>query len=369
MKGRLMRTTLSRAAASAAAFACAVAVSATGLAGTAATAAAATATSSANAVPGPGDGQFTLAPAPGANGEPRPYFMMTIAPGRSAEDIIVFGNNGPAEEEFRVGVSDGETAGNSGSAYGGVTGRCAGPACWLAGLPATVTLAPHSQEEVRFQVAVPANAHFEQYLAGITATPAQTPKPVTLRAKGNSSTKVIIVSRVIIGVAITVGSLTALDTKVKVTGVTATWIDGASRLSVDVRNVGQRFAKGVGDVTCAVDGVKHTYPVTMNTVLPGDAAALQVNGNGMQSGDWPCAVRISGSGGLAVTWSGDVIIPAATAGATKRIAPNDYVVPSEPGIPIWAIVLMVLGGFILFSIWALILRRNHDKNLGKPTDP
>jgi hypothetical protein len=31
--------------------------------------------------------------------------------------------------------------------------------------------------------------------------------------------------------------------------------------------------------------------------------------------------------------------------------------------------LMVLAGLILFSIWALILRRNHDRNLGKPTDP
>jgi hypothetical protein len=29
---------------------------------------------------------------------------------------------------------------------------------------------------------------------------------------------------------------------------------------------------------------------------------------------------------------------------------------------------MVLAGLILFSIWALILRRNHDKNLGNPSD-
>jgi len=41
---------------------------------------------------------------------------------------------------------------------------------------------------------------------------------------------------------------------------------------------------------------------------------------------------------------------------------------SGVGIPAWAIVLMVLAGLILFSIWALILRRSHDKNLDNPTD-
>jgi hypothetical protein len=43
------------------------------------------------------------------------------------------------------------------------------------------------------------------------------------------------------------------------------------------------------------------------------------------------------------------------------------VVPPGAGIPGWAIALVVLGGLILFSIWALILRRNHGKNLGNPT--
>jgi hypothetical protein len=63
-----------------------------------------------------------------------------------------------------------------------------------------------------------------------------------------------------------------------------------------------------------------------------------------------------------------VIVPAEAAAATKRIGENDYVVPPGAGIPGWAIVLMVLGGLILFSIWALILRRSHNKNVSNPTD-
>jgi hypothetical protein len=87
----------------------------------------------------------------------------------------------------------------------------------------------------------------------------------------------------------------------------------------------------------------------------------------MHAGTWPCTVALKESPVGTVTWTGDVTVPAEAAAATKRIAPNDYVVPSGSGIPAWAIVLMVLAGLILFSIWALILRRSHDKNLGKPT--
>jgi hypothetical protein len=40
------------------------------------------------------------------------------------------------------------------------------------------------------------------------------------------------------------GPLASLDTKVDVNGVTAGWIQTLVRLSVNVRNVGQRFTKG-----------------------------------------------------------------------------------------------------------------------------
>ena len=136
-----------------------------------------------------------------------------------------------------------------------------------------------------------------------------------------------------------------------------------------MRNTGQRFTRGHGEMTCTLGSVSRTYPVYMDTVLPGDGAGLAVNGIGMHSGTWQCAVALNDTPAGTATWTGDVVVPAAVAAATRRIANNDYVVPSSPRIPIWAIVLMVLGGFILFSIWALILRRNHDRNLRQPTDP
>lgn len=44
-------------------------------------------------------------------------------------------------------------------------------------------------------------------------------------------------------------------------------------------------------------------------------------------------------------------VPKTVAPATKRIASNDYVAASGPSIPLWAIVLIILAGLILFSVW------------------
>ena len=316
----------------------------------------------------PEPGQFALTPTPAADGQARHYFKLAVDPGHSGRVVIVVINVGSAPITLRLGTSNGATAANSGSAFGPLTRPCAGIGCWVTGLPETVTVRQHSSEEVPFQVAVPARTEPGQYLAGITATPATAPKPVKIKSSGHTGTgtQVVILQRVSVGVAVTVGPLDRLDTKVVITGVTASWIETLVRLGVNVRNDGQRFTKGAGHMACQVAGVTRSYPVEMDTVLPRDTAALQVNGIGMRAGSWPCTVTIKDSGGHTDTWAGTVTVPAEVAAATKRIGQNDYVVPAEPGIPTWAIVLIVLGGLILFSIWALILRRSHDKNRARP---
>jgi hypothetical protein len=316
----------------------------------------------------PGAGQFALTPAPGPSGQSRPYFTLAIDPGGSVRDAIVVSNTGSTAITLRLGTSDGITAAYSGSAYGPLATSCGKIGCWVTDLPRTVTVGPHSEQDVPFRVTVPAGTAPSQYLAGISATPATAPKPVKLKLTQRSGTQVVIVQQVSVGVAVTVGQLARLRVTMNIAGVTAGWIETLVRISVNVRNVGQRFTKGTGRITCQLDGTTHTYPVDMDTVLPGDTAALQVNGIGMHTGDWPCTVRITSSAGHVDTWAGTVIVPAETAAATKRIAKNDYVVPPRAGIPGWAIVLIVLAGLILFSIWALILRRNHAKNVGNPGD-
>jgi hypothetical protein len=368
MKGWLMHRKLFRGAAVAAAIA---ALAAAGLVGQAKASTARPTSPSTTARPamrGSAPGQFTIGPAPAPDGAPRGYFIMAIAPGGSDHDVIDFSNGSSTTQKISVGTTNGLTATDSGSAFGDLAGACSGIGCWITGLPTTITLAPDTTEEVGFLVKVPADAKPMQYLGGITARPTTAPRPAATKAAGRTSTHVIIVAQVTIGVAITVGRLASLRTRLDMTGVTATWIDSLVRLSVDVRNRGQRFTKGTGNVSCTLNGTTRSYPLDMDTVLPGDGAALPVNGLGMHTGVWLCTVKIKDSGGRTDTWTGDVTVPSTVAAATKRIAPNDYVVPSEPGIPGWAIALMVLAGLILFSIWALILRRSHDRNRGKHAD-
>jgi hypothetical protein len=320
------------------------------------------------ALPPPVAGQFTLSPAVGGDGQPRAYFKLSVRPGRSATDVVVFGNGGAAPEKLRVGVTEGITAANSGAAYGALATDCTGPACWVAGLPRIITLPPHTQEAVTFRVSVPAGTRPAQYLAGITAMPVQASRPERISTNGHASTQVIVLSRVVIGIAVTVGELAELHTKTEISGVSAAWIDGLVRLTARVHNSGQRFAKGNGTLNCAPGALgaanhapaknpagTHSFRLFMDTVLPGQGAGLPVNATGLGPGTWQCAAHISLATGGSTAWAGSVTVPSAVPAATRRIASNVYVVPSG-GIPGWAIALLVLGVLLLLSLWAVLLR-------------
>jgi hypothetical protein len=307
---------------------------------------------------------FTVGPAPAADGQPRGYFQLSAVAGGSLQDVVAFGNTGAVTERLRVGVTDGTTATDSGSAYGPLTSNCAGTACWVTGIPPTITLAPHTQEEVKFQVNVPGGTRPAQYLAGISATRDAASPPVPTAS--GARTQVTIVPRVVIGVAVTVGGLATLTSQAEITGATAGWVDGIVRLTVAVHNSGQRFTKGTGVISCGMDGATHSFGLSMDTVLPGQGAGLPINATSLRQGTWQCSGRLKAADGGTTSWTGTVVVPSTVPAATKRIASNDYVVPASPGIPLWAVGLMIIGGLILISIWVVFLRRGRNRNRNTP---
>jgi hypothetical protein len=310
-------------------------------------------------------GEFTVAPALTTSGQARGYFQLSTGAGDSVLDVVAFSNDSSATEELRVGVTNGVTATNSGSAYGNLTNRCVAIACWVLGIPKSVTLAAHTTEEIRFEVKVPAGTSPAQYLAGITASPEAASRPVKLKS-GSTQTQVRILPRVVIGVAVTVGKLSAMRIKTSIPGVTAGWVDGTPRLTVRVQNDGQRFTKAAGTLSCANGGSKHSFALTMDTVLPGTGAGLPVNGTGMSPGTWQCSAHLKETGGTIVSWTGKVNVPASGPARTKRVSSAAgsaaYVAPSG-GIPAWAIGLMVLGGLLLVTLWAMFLRRERNQRV------
>ena len=307
----------------------------------------------ASAAPGPGP--FGLVPAPTATGQPRPYFKLTITPGGSASDVVIIRNDGTGTERLRVGTSNGITAANSGSAFGGFSPRCAGVGCWVTGLPAAVTLAPGTGLALGFRVAVPAGTPPAQYLAGITVVAAARPQPVRIASRGHVSFKVVVVDEVTVGVAITVGPLARLRTRLEVPAVTAGSIGSLPRLYVHVRNTGQTFVRANGTLSCRAGGRARLFRVIVDTVLPGGEAVLPVNAPGLGGGLLSCTLRLRDDAGHAVDWSGTVDAAAPAQVRTIHTGNGAYsVVPGNP-VPAWAIALMVIGALILAALVRILV--------------
>jgi hypothetical protein len=315
-------------------------------------------------VSAPAPGPFGLIPTPTAAGQPRPYFQMTIVPGRSAVDTAIISNEGTRPQRLKVTVSKGVTAANSGSAFEGTTGPCEGTSCWVKGLPGKVTLAPGARKLFAFRVTVPRWTRPGQYLAGITAESAIRPRSVVVGSNGHSQARAIIIDEVTVGVAVTVGDRSRLRTALAISPVSAGWIGSTPRLYIPVHNPGQTFVTATGRITCTSAGRRHSYRVIMSTVLPRGGAVLPVNAPGLVSGPTPCAIRLNDGTGLPVTWSGVVDVPPRT--ITRTYHPVKGVYVSLPGqtVPPWAIALMVIGGLTLTSLVAVLIQSR--RRLARP---
>jgi hypothetical protein len=272
----------------------------------------------------------------------------------------VVSNESGKTERLRIVRSTGVTATNSGSAYEAVTGRCRSSTCWVTGLPRTVTLGPGARKSLPFRVSVPRGTRPGQYLAGITAESARKPRSVSLGKHGRSSARAIVVEQVTVGVAVTVGSLARLRTGVRIVRLSAAWIGTTPRISVIVRNTGQTFVRATGPLVCHQDGRRRSYPVYMQTILPGGTAALAVNAVRLRTGSIPCSVRLRDAAGAVFSWYGTVNLPNRKVTRTYNTAKGVYVSLPTAAVPPWAIALMVIGALIVASLTVLLLRRRRS---------
>jgi hypothetical protein len=313
-----------------------------------------------------GNGQFGITPAPAGNGIAAPYFMITMPAGGSDAAMAVVTNQGSTTEKLKLGQATGVTAGNGGSAFSRPAPRCTGPGCWVTGLPGTVTLPGHSHIRLPFTVHVPAGTHPGQYLAGLTAQPATRPRAVRLGSTGKGAkVQAVIIRQVTVGVAVTVGSLSQLTTRLRIPTVSGVALGRLPRLNILVRNTGQTFTHALGRASCTAAGKRHSYRVFADTVLPGGHALIPANAPGLPEGtSMPCTVRLRYGAGLTVSWAGQVTIPAPPAGHTVHTGPGAYSVVPPNTIPPWAILLIVIGGLALV-LMAMLLVRAHRR--GKTT--
>jgi hypothetical protein len=315
------------------------------------------------AAPAGGNGQFGLTPVPDSAGRVAPYFMLTMAAGESATDIALISNEGQVAEKLKLSRATGVTAGNGGSAFSQEFKGCSGTGCWVSGLTGEVALPPGAAEKVKFTVRVPAGTPPGQYLAGLTVEDATAPPSVKVGSNGKATAKAVILERVTVGVAVTVGALSRMTTRLRIPDVTGEAIGSTARLNLELANTGQTFAHGTGKASCTVAGKSHSFAVFAATVLPHDQAVIAVNAPGLPEGaTMPCAVSLGYGNGLIAKWAGPVTVPAPPRARTVHTGPGAYSVLPENGIPAWAIALIVIGALVLAALAVVLLRlRRHRR--------
>ena len=308
---------------------------------------------------------FGLNPAPLPDGRSESYFNLTAGTGQRATATVILSNLGHKSEKLRLSRSLGVTAANGGIGYAAATGPCSGPACWLAGVGRTVTLAAGVREKIAFTVRVPAGAARRQYLAGITAELAAKPKATKVGQHGKATAKAIIVEQVTVGVAVTVGNLSQLRNRLEIGGVSGQALGKIPRLNVALRNAGQTFSGGTGRMSCTSAGKNRSFRVATNTILPGDQAQIAVNARSLQEGATvPCVVRIHYGHRQTVSWSGMVTVPKTNIARIVHTGPGAYTVIPTSGIPGWAIALIVVGGVAIAGVAVLLVRSRRVGRFG-----
>jgi hypothetical protein len=313
---------------------------------------------------------FGLAPAPDGWGYTPPYFSLGLAAGRSATATAILSDTGTDAETLELGVSLGITAVNSGTAYSGFTRQCAGAACWISGLPRRVTLTAGAREPLPFTVRVPAGTPDGQYLAGLSAEVAGRPGAVRLPGSGQATVRAVVVQQVSIGVAVTVGRLPALRTRLRIHRVTSQDIGPVVRLYIQLGNAGQTFAHAAGRATCAAAGAPRSFAVSTADILPGGTASISVNAPGLpEQTPLRCTVRLRYGTRRAVTWSGLVTVPVVPPGRTgyaSRRANSAAPVPRDAiG---WLTPLIALSGLAVLVLAAatFVLSTRRNRAAGAP---
>jgi hypothetical protein len=309
-----------------------------------------------------GNGQFGLTPLPGSTGHAASYFTLTMAAGESVADTALISNAAKVTEKLKISRATGVTAGNGGSAFSRSFQRCSGTGCWVSALTGEVTLPAGAAEQLPFMVRVPAGTPPGQYLAGLTVESAVRPPSVQVGSNGKASARAVIIQQVTVGVAVTVGVLSRMTTRLRIPGVSGQAIGPTARLNIGLANTGQTFAHGTGKASCTAAGRRRSFAVYADTVLPHDQAVIAVNAPGLPEGvTMPCAVWLGYGNGLIVRWAGLVTVPAAPRGRIIHTGPGAYSVIPDAGIPAWAIALLAVGVLLLVAIAVLLRQRRRSR--------
>jgi hypothetical protein len=300
---------------------------------------------------------FGAAPVSVRKGSPRSYFSLTVPPAAFVRDAVTISNGSATPQELAVSPSLGKTASISGYSYVDAFARCRGAACWIHGLPKSVIVPAKAAIVLHFTVSVPPGTPKRQYLAGISVQPAKLPQPVIVGRSAGIGAKAAVVTRVNVGVAITVGAVADLRTRLSVVGVRAVYSLTTPTLLIHERNLGETFVAARGKAICLDGSATHVYPVVSSLVLPAESAVLPVTALGLQpSASLHCSVSLSYRRGMAPSsWRGTVKLPSKRPGKLIQTGPHTFSQVPKPRVPRWAIGAIAGGAFLVVVLLVMVV--------------
>ncbi len=307
---------------------------------------------------------------------PSSYFELNAAQGTVNHEELLLANPNAFACEVTVLPAFGATARNSGDTFPSAIqpgASCEAESCWLSGLPVTVTVPSYGRIDVPFGITVPQGTPSGEYLAGVVAEPGFVPSSPSL-AKGGAGRGVVgavVVSRVAIGVAVTVPG--PLHPLLVIPGVDlAPGTSVVPRLHVTESDRGNTWLHPAGDVVVSIGGRRRSFPMASNTVLPGDSAVLAVATPGVAAGVHPVEAELwYWHHTLLAVWRGAIDFPVPPR-VINRHGVRTVVLPAPSGTPGWAEALGgALGGLLvgLLVFWFLAFwkrRRRKDEEDPEP---
>ncbi len=294
------------------------------------------------------------------------YFNFNLKPGDYQRGYLQIANTSDHVDTLVVTRANGETATDSGDAYVAVMdGRsCEASACWLTGLPKTITLLAGKSEVIQFGVKVPKSASAGQQLAGVATQLINQPSTTSSSSIPGVSAKVNVVTQVTIGVATTIGNPARLHPNIQIVSVTSGVVGSTQSVVVREANRGNTFVHPKGSLVIRYNSREISHPVVSSTVLPGWSATLSIPlPHVVPPGAWPVSVSLCyASGKYCRKWSGDLSFSTST-GNTLHVVRNQADAISvahltHPHDSVLLITLAILVMFFGLVISAIVVVRN-----------
>jgi hypothetical protein len=181
----------------------------------------------------------------------------------------------------------------------------------------------------------------------------------SVKTRSGIQTRVAIIRELTIPVAITVGALSTLHSRLVVTGVHAS--ANGPQILVSERNSGQTFLRATGRAVCVGGSRRFTYPLSSSPVLPGDSATLHTPAPDLARGTtYHCTATLDYGRTAPASWHGAVSVPKSGPPKVVQTGPHRYSTLPKQGVPRWAIAVIAAGGAIVLAlvfVIVLLLRR------------